>query len=474
MSLLFKTADLAAASGGRPAGRLPEACIRRVVTDSRQAGPESLFVAIAGQRLDGHSFVAEALGRGAACALVCSAECCPDGPLRDRFIVVDDTIAALGRLAADHRRRCTGCFIAVTGSNGKTTTKTMIAHLLAGSRRGGSAPASFNNHIGVPLTLLSAEPGDDFLVAELGTSAAGEIARLSRLVQPNVAVITSVGLAHLEGLHDLSGVVNEKLSLLDHLAEDGLAVVNIDEAVLREQLAGRRLRRCVTFGFHSRAELRATSVRSTGTSLTFTTHCGLEIALPVPGRHNASNALAAIAVGRHAGLPDDEIAQRLACCALPERRLHVRSFGDMLVIDDCYNANPTSMRAAIGVLCELQVPGRRVAIVGDMCELGASAARLHRSIGRLIATSGIDVLIGVGQQARTLCAEARRRRSGALELRSAASVEELQAWLADVLQPTDTVLLKGSRAMGLERLMERWPHAGPLKEGSPGCALSPL
>lgn len=448
------------ATRGRPLGSLPDCLIEGVVTDSRKAGPRTLFLAIRGERLDGHAFVADALGQGTVAAMVSDPDAVGPGTARDRLIVVDDTITALGRLASRYRECLSGSVIAVTGSNGKTTTKSMIRHVLLGAKRGRAAERSFNNHIGVPLTLLSATPSDEFLVTELGTSAPGEIDALASMTRPDIAVVTNVGLAHLEGLGDLSGVAREKLSLLDHLEPGGLAVVNIDEPLVREQLARWGAPAVVTFGIHDEADLRATDVRTVGRRVAFRINGRDDVMLSVMGEHNASNALAAYAVARRLGLSHDLIIERLQCFEMPEMRLNIVQMGSMLVVNDSYNANPTSMRAAIESFRNLEVAGRRVAIIGDMRELGEAAEHLHREIGRLVAGSDIDVLIGVGRHAHEICDEAGRCRPGRLELQTADRVEDLHNRLPAMLRPRDTILLKGSRALRLERLLEQWPGDG--------------
>lgn len=438
---------------GRPLNGLGPCSIAGVCTDSRRIQPGEAFFAIRGERFDGHDFVPQALEQGAFCAVISDVRPFADQPCRNRLIRVDDTIKALGRLASYHRRQLPAVVIAVTGSNGKTTTKSMIAHLLAATKKGRGAPGSFNNHIGVPLTLLSAEVGDEFLVVEIGSNSPGEIAQLGSLVRPDIAVVTSVGPAHLEGLGDIQGVMAEKLSLLDHVAAGGMAVINVDEPLVRVRLRGAHPFNLVTFGRWSEAALRATDIRQNSKSLNFKINDRLAVHMSVPGSHNACNALAAYAVAARLGLPENVIAERLGTFRLPEMRLQMHQYGSLLVINDCYNANPASMRCAVDVIQEMPVPGRRIAIVGDMRELGPQTLALHEELGRTIAASNIDVLVSVGEFAHVVCDAARTAGSRRLAVHAARSVAELSEGINSLLKPKDTVLLKGSRAMHMESLL---------------------
>jgi UDP-N-acetylmuramoyl-tripeptide--D-alanyl-D-alanine ligase len=432
-----------------------EGNITGVSIDSRQCRPGDLFVAIAGERFDGHDYVTAALQAGATAAVV-------HRPVQDvpieRLLHVRDTRLALGALGAYYRSTLAARVIAVTGSNGKTTTKTMIHHVLSGTLQGRAAIRSFNNDIGVPLTLLSASACDEFLVVEIGTSAPGEIETLTKLVQPDIAAITSIGLAHLDGLGSLDGIVAEKSAILDHLAPRGIGIVNIDEPLMHARLSARRDVTVVTVGAHAEADVRASNVRRTESGVSFMINDRHVAEIPVMGSHNALNAVVAFAVGRRLGLEPQHIINRLATFEMPDMRLNVNQFGSMMVINDAYNANPASMRAALDVLRSTQVSGRRVAILGDMRELGGRAPELHREIGRLVASSDVDVLVGVGEHADQICDSARQGGLKPGALYAAANVEELAGRLDVILEPRDTILMKGSRAVRLEKLLECFPR----------------
>lgn len=442
-----------------------------VSTDSRTLRAGDVFFALKGPTFDGRDFVRGALERGAVAAVVAFGAERSSGLSSDTpgLIWVRDTMAALARLAAYYRKQLSATVIAVTGSNGKTTVKLMVDHVLSGSYSGRAAPKSFNNQVGVPLTLLSAEAGDRYLVVEIGTNAPGEVAALGRLVEPNIAVVTNASEAHLEGLASVEGVAEEKLSLLNWLRPGGCAAVNIDCGVLRSFLPGGGRMTLTKFGSSPEADLRVTDVSPRDGAMVFEVNGRFAYRLAVPGRHNVSNALAAIAVARRMGLEHDQIASRLATFALPPMRLETHRLGRVEVVFDGYNANPASMSAALEVLAERDWDGRKVLVLGDMNELGAAAERLHRDLGRRLSRSGASVLVAVGQWAETLV----RAVPKSLERYTFATTEAAADRLARLLAPGDLVLIKGSRALRLERLVDAvrarfgGPAAGGASDGEP-------
>lgn len=474
---------------------MPVGSVTRVSSDSRSIQAGDLFVAIRGPQFDGHAFVGESLAKGAIAAVV-GEDFAPAGPgsqgLQPGAILirVDDTVRALGRLARWYRRSVVGgsvTVVAVTGSNGKTTTKTMIAHVLNGRWKGRASIKSFNNEIGVPLTLLSTEPSDEFVVCEVGTNAPGEIAALARLVEPEVAVITGIAPVHLEGLGSLEGIAAEKLSLLNELRPDGCAVINADSELLRWSMShDRQIAKIkkVTFGEWPEADLRLTGARTldlsadgpTGSRVAqeFTVNGRFVYRLNVPGRHNVLNALAAIGVARRFGMEDAEIAARLATFELPPMRLDSRRVGSLTLINDAYNANPASMAAGVEVLTSTPADGRRVLVMGDMRELGPAAADLHRETAERVGRSSLDVVISVGEHAKAVRDAVQAASGGRIETHAYATTDLARRRLGSLLRAGDTVLVKGSRAMALERLIaaaEEWatkkPKAGSIK-GSTG------
>jgi len=429
------------------------ATIRAISIDTRTARPGELFIAIRGKRLDGHAFLAAAARAGCPAAVIRRDGEPPPEVARNfpaGLIAVRDTVRALGQLAAANRRSTPAAVVAVTGSNGKTTVKRMIHHVLSRSLAGTCSPKSFNNEIGVPLTLLGTSAGDDYVVCEIGSSAPGEIAPLARMAEPDVAVITGVAETHLERFGSVERVAVEKASILGGLRADGLAIVRAEtDASSLERAIRPYNRRVVRFGETDAADLRLTGYEPRGAKQRFELNGRLWVDLPLPGRHNALNALAAIAVAQRFGVAQDEAAAALADVPGAEMRLQWIECGPVSVLNDTYNANPSSMLAAAEVLGETTAR-RRVFIAGDMLELGETAGDLHLRVGEQIARRGVDLLIGVGPLGRCIAKGA----ASAVSTEVFDSVDEAVRGVADVLREGDVVLIKGSRGVRMERLME--------------------
>lgn len=444
-------------SGGRWLRRPDERAAmepRGVSTDTRTLGRGEVFVALRGERFDGHDYVGAAASRGAAIVVI---DRDVDVPGACGVVRVDDGYTALARLAAAYRRTLAAEVVAITGSVGKTTTKHMLHAVLAAHLRGTASPRSYNNRVGVPLTILAADPADRYLLVEVGTNAPGEIGALSRIVEPDVAVITHVALAHVEGLGSLDGIAAEKAGVLRHLTDDGLAIVNGDVPVLADHL--KALGRVIRFGRSEHCELRLTSCEPTGDGLRFVVNDRAAFTLPLLGEHNAINALAVIAVARHLNLSDEQIAAALAGVEPAAMRMELRRLGVgeamITVINDAYNANPESVRAAAAALAQYDAGGgRRVAVLGDMAELGDAAPRLHRELGAALAAMPLDLVITIGPlsmyTAEGLAKHGAAMRTHALGEWTDGTAERV----AGLVKPGDVVLVKGSRVMGLERLIE--------------------
>ena len=442
-------ANVARIIGGRVSGASTDLRVRGVSIDSRTCEAGDLFFAIRGERFDGHDYAAQAISNGAVACVV--SRLVEDAGAAS--VVVQDPLTALGRLAAQHRRDAGAIVVAITGSNGKTTTKGMAGQVLSSRRRGRAAVKSFNNHVGVPLTLLAVQADDEFVVSEIGSNAPGEIDDLARIAAPEIGVITSVGPAHLEGFGSLAGVIREKTSLLRHVRDGGLAVVNADHAGLLEAAEEVLAHRpgaveLVTFGESATADLRICEVQADLRGIRFRIDNGSSLQVPVCGAHNALNATAVLAVARRLGMTDDEIADGLAAFRSADMRLNVIEAGDVTVINDGYNANPASMRAAIGFLAGLEAR-RRVLVVGDMLELGREARAWHEEIGRQVASAGIELTVAAGQQAPAVV-------SGATEgeVVACADVDAACEAVGSRLRAGDVVLVKGSRAMRMERVVD--------------------
>ena len=426
--------------------------------DSRADLTGKAFIAIHGEHHDGHDYLAEAIHAGAQLLIVDREPSQETLPPDTAVLRVDDTRTALARLAAAYRRTLINTtVIAITGSAGKTTTKQLIDSVLSTTLRGTAAPKSFNNDIGLPLTILNAHVDDAYLIVEIGANRLGEVNTLSAIARPDIAVITNVGRAHLEGFGTVENVAKEKAALLDHLQPNGLGIINADAPQLRNYRG--RAQSIVWFGLAQDADLRLTDRGACDETWWFEVNEKDRFGLGLPGAHNAVNALAAVAVGRRLGLSDKQIDQGLAQCEPVAMRMTCHKLGGMTIYNDAYNANPDSMIAALDTFAELTIEAdRRVVILGDMLELGAQAEALHVEIGRSVidldrrAPIAHAVLIG-----SLSCATARvlTQAWGADRVTHMDELnEQTAAFAARHVQPGDRVLLKGSRSMGLERMLD--------------------
>ncbi len=459
----FTPDELAAATGGRWTGAAP-AALDGVSTDTRTLPRGSLFVALRGERFDAHDHLAEAAARGAAAAILSEGWLAarPAGhPLPLPALAVPDTLAALGAVARHHRRRFTLPMVAVTGSNGKTTTREMIAAILATRGPVLRTEGNLNNEVGVPLTLLGLDASHLSAVIEMGMSHPGEIARLAAIAEPQVGVVTLAAPAHLEGLGTVEAVADAKAELYLGLPPGGIVVANADDARMLKRALGSG-RRMLTFasGRGRRGdvvvlELRAASVEG----LRFVLGIGnreVEVHIPgLVGAHNARNAAAAACAAIALGCTDREIARGLAAVRPVGRRLRLERLpSGVQLVDDCYNANPASMTAALEVLRDLAAAsgGRGVAVLGDMLELGAFEAEAHRALGEEAARSGAAALAAFGPRSRTTAEAARA--AGLADTFHTEDLDALVAFVRGRLAASDVLLVKGSRGMKLERLVE--------------------
>jgi UDP-N-acetylmuramoyl-tripeptide--D-alanyl-D-alanine ligase len=478
-------------------------------TDTRAVTPGQVFLALKGEKHDAHAFLADAMDKGAAALIIQDESAWHAARTHPRagqvgVVLVRDTAAALLDLGAAYRRVLSAIIVAIGGSNGKTTTVRLVHAALAGA--GGDAvpgsgglrvrcsAKSFNNAIGVPLTLLSAQSQDQALICEVGTNAPGELAPLAEIVEPDLALITSLGREHLEGLGDLSGVAREEASLLRGLRDGGVAIVNADspellaavhDEVARAAKAGRVLR-LHTFGFAPNADTRVATATQSLDGLTFTLADGTRWRLPLLGEHNASNAAGAIAAARALGLADPNIAAGLALAQGPPMRLErsviATSGAAIHVVNDCYNANPDSTLAALRAFAAFAANApRRVVVLGDMLELGPTGPALHAEV-LVAATNSLkphDQIVLVGpiwqqfwQQPRN---QATARASPNTALIPTLSNDTLPS-IAALIQPADALLLKGSRGMSLERILttlkQRWPQPPATTITEPKSSLS--
>ncbi|MDX9740954.1 MAG: UDP-N-acetylmuramoyl-tripeptide--D-alanyl-D-alanine ligase [Gammaproteobacteria bacterium] len=463
--------ELAQATGGRPCGQ--DVRCTGISTDTRGIAPGELFVALRGPHFDGYEFVAEAGRRGAAAVLV-SREA--DGGHGLPAVIVDDTLVALGRLASWWRKRYAIPVVAVTGSNGKTTVKEMLARILSALGPGVVTRGNLNNEIGVPLTLLGLNSEHRYGVIEMGARGPGDIALLSGLAQPDVAVVTNAAPAHLAGFGDIAGVARAKGEIFSGLPAGGVAVVNEDDprvGLWRVMADGRRI---VSFGIRQAADVSARSLEpndAPGCSFDLCMpHGRARVALRVPGRHNVMNALAAAAAAYGMGAAIEQIVAGLEAMAGVPRRLQLRAgVHGSRIIDDTYNANPGSMKAALEVLATCGRDGEKILVLGDMGELGNAAQALHEQIGRQARAIGVSGIHALGELA---CVAAGTFGPGSHHYpeREALIRGVREALHARAGAGSVTVLVKGSRFMRMELVADALAAdgAGRNAGGSGGVA----
>jgi len=426
-----------------------------VCTDSRLLQPGDLFFALRGERFDGHAYLAEAAGKGAA-AVVAERTAMPEKMSGCGVVAVENSRQALGRFAAGYRAAFDLPVIAVAGSNGKTSTKELIASVLRQRVKTVWSEASFNNDIGVPLTLLKIGRQHKVAVLEAGTNHPGELRALLELMRPNLGVITCIGREHLEFFGDLAGVAEEEGALAELLPPSGTLYLNGDDD-WSESLVRRCRSEVVRVGFGDRNHWKAHGVRMDKVGITFRVSAPVaqyagEYRINLLGRHQVGNALFAIALGSRLGLQKEEIERGLAECQPAKMRLQVSELGGVQVLDDAYNANADSMMMALRTLQEFPCKGRKVAVLGDMAELGCHSEAAHEEVGRHAAQSGVDQLFALGKMAPIVARGARQ--AGLHRVLEFVDVEAAAQALKSFLRNGDCLLLKASRATRLERITE--------------------
>lgn len=434
----------------------PGVIITRISTDSRTLQRGDLFVPIRGENFDGHRFIEQAAERGASGALV---EREWNGKVPDGFALVRvaDTLIGYQQIAAGYRRSLPLQVIAITGSNGKTSTKDFVAAALARRFRVTKTEGNFNNHVGLPRTILEANSADEIAVWELGMNHPGEIAALAAIAQPNVAIITNIGLAHIEFLGSQEAIAIEKGAVAEAIGAEGTVILNADDP-FSEGIARRTKAKIVLAGVTGGA-LHASEIRQSAGGSEFTILEGAHrcrAQLPVAGLHMVQNAMLAVAAGRAFGLSLEECAAGLASAPLTKARLQLRDINGVQFLDDSYNANPDSMKAALRTLVELETEGRRIAVLGAMGELGAESERGHREVGEAAAAFRIDQLITVGEVGAGISAAARA--AGLENVTNVRDTSEAAELLGTAASPGDLVLVKGSRAARMERVMEEFSN----------------
>lgn len=454
----FTTEDIVEATKGRLIRRGRADGCRGVSTDTRTIQQGELFVPLTGEHFDGHRFIPQAVQKGASA--VVASETLPEGtPLEGLSVIeVEDTLQALEDLARFHRQRFSIPVVAVTGSNGKTTTKDMISAVLGTKYRVCHTEKNFNTEIGLSWTILNLKQDDEVCVTEMGMRGLGQIAELCRIACPTIGVVTNVGTAHIGILGSQKNIQKAKEELVQSLPPSGVAVLNGDDPLVRE-MADRFGGQVCFYGLEENWPVSATGIHAEGGTVDFQCRCfgdSFAVHLPVPGIHNVYDALAAIAVGHQLGVPQAMMQEALARFAPQGDSQKIETIGGALVLNDCYNANPLSMDMAFRAFSQL--PGyRHILVLGDMLELGTYAEEMHREMGRKAAAFHFDEMVTVGTMARWLADEARK--AGMNRVVSFDDCQAVGAYLRSIVHDGDAVLIKGSHAMHMETIPDFWKGA---------------
>lgn len=429
--------------------------VSRISIDSRQDNSGALFVAIPGERFDGHDFIEQACKNGAALVMAQEGKPVPDNI---PAVFVNDTVKALGALASAYRDLFKIRVVAVTGSVGKTSTKEMIASILSARYKVHKTKGNFNNEIGLPLSVLELDRDHDVAVFEMGMRGFGEISYLSRIVKPDIAVITNIGITHIERLGTRQNILKAKLEILDGMKGSGTVILNGDDELL-SGLKGLLPQRTVFYGINEDNDITAFNLcikGEAGVSFEVQSPQGdIEYFIPAPGIHNVHNALAGIAVARTLGMNESEIREGMAAFTGEKLRLSIEEKDGIKFINDSYNAAPSSMKAALYVLNDIGKGRRKWAVLGDMLELGAYSEDAHREIGRLVSTLGIDYLVAVGKDARWYIKGIEENQDNKTTAILFDSIDEAKQYIQTLMQKDDVILFKGSRMMKLDVLVQK-------------------
>lgn len=420
----------------------------KLCMDSREAAKGVVFWPIKGARFDAHQFVSQMEKDGALMSVV--NQDAVDGNSFKMYAPVDDTTKALLKLAKGYQKNFKVKKVAITGSNGKTTTKEMTKAVLSMKFNTHATQGNFNNHIGVPMTLFQLKHSHEAAVVEMGTSGPDEIRPLSLAVEPDVAVITNIGASHLERLGDLDGVFNEKINIVAGLKKGGTLIVNADDAHLCK-VRNTKNYKVLTFGVHRgiiKPEKLSWNENSCADFYIGRTH----FTLNVPGDHNLYDALAAIAVGETFRIPKGEMAKALAEFRSTTMRMEVKIANGFKIVSDCYNANPSSTKMALQTLGNMKLNGRRIAVLGDMLELGKESSNLHKQIGIMVPDMNFDMLLAVGKEAKNYVEGAKSR--GMKNVKHFDVVEDVVSFLSETVAEGDVLLVKGSRGMHMEKVVD--------------------
>lgn len=450
----IKYSEIAEITGGQFICRGKNDTASGITTDSRKISEGDLFIPLVGARFDGHDFIMSSLQAGASGSLT-SVDV---RPVEGKTIIkVEDTLKALSAIAGHYREKFRIPFVGITGSVGKTSTKDMIACVLSRRFCVLKTEGNFNNEIGLPLTIFRLDNTHEAAVVEMGMSGLGEISRLTAVARPEVAVITNIGMSHIEKLGSRQNILKAKMEILEGLNKDGLVILNGDDNLL-SGLKGLLSFRTVFYGINEGLDYQAFNVRTEGESGTFFEitigASDYKVHVPVPGIHNVHNALAAIAAGIELGIPVNEIVKGIDDFTPGEMRLNIVKRNGLKIINDAYNASPQSMEAAMSVLSDIKGAGRSVAVLGDMLEMGDWAEKAHFGVGSLAASARLDCLVTVGKQARYIAEGAVKSGMPGEKIFSFECNRDVSQFLNEFLREGDTILIKGSRGMKMEQIVE--------------------
>ena len=446
----FTVDEVCIATHGKVCGLAYGEKFTGICTDTRKIKPGDLFIPLVGEKFDGHDFVEQAVENGAMGIIVSRSDVI--APANIMVIVVTDTLSALQDLARFHRQRFSIPIVAITGSNGKTTTKDMTAVILASRLNVLKTEANYNNEIGLSLTLLQLTAQHEVAVVEMGMRGKGQIRQLANIALPTVAVITNVGETHIELLGSIKEIAAAKAELLQLIPNNGLIILNADDHYVRE-MTKQVHSRLTWFGLEQ-GDKKADNIQTSPQGMHFTCYSDREsfsVYIPTVGKHNVYNALAAISVGLEVGLSFDDIRSGLSKFNASPMRLQIETMGDYIVINDAYNASPISMLAAIDTLVEV-AKNRKVAVLGDMLELGHIKVEAHRQIGEKLAKCHVDIVVTVGELARHIAEAAHEH--GIDNAIACDSHDAASETLKKIIKPGDTILIKGSRGMKMENMVK--------------------
>ncbi|MCX7710930.1 MAG: UDP-N-acetylmuramoyl-tripeptide--D-alanyl-D-alanine ligase [Clostridia bacterium] len=446
--------EIMAATGGHLICGNPDSTIYRISTDSRKIYEGDLFIPIAGERFDGHDYIRSSFEAGASAAITHKEV----GQIEGKTVIrVEDTLKALGEIAKYYRSKFDIPFTAITGSVGKTSTKDMVWSVLRQKYNVLRTEGNFNNEIGLPLTMFNLEEAHEAGVIEMGMSGFGEISRLTAIVKPNIAIITNIGMSHIEKLGSKQNILKAKMEILEGLKKDGLLILNGDDPLL-QGLKTLLNNRTVFYGLEEGYEYQAYNVQTfgeTGTQFEITVNNKeYKVHVPVPGIHHVYNALASIAAGIELKVPMEQIVRGISEFSPGKMRQNIIEHQGVKIINDAYNASPQSMEAAITVLRDLGAEGRTVAILGDMLEMGDWAPKAHAEVGKFVFFQGIKYIITVGENGKHIADGAVKAGAEAERVFSFSNNEDLINFVKRFLRPGDFVLVKGSRGMKMEQVVE--------------------